>query len=107
MCYFYRKLKLKSCSSRLSSKLLGMFFGILIVIVPMLLFVFEDFVPDWHWPLLRRADMRELRRARTFWRKSARRSNPKQNPLVQTLLELSQRTCLPILSSDTVEKHEK
>ena len=47
--------------------------------------------------LLRRADMRELRRARTFWRKSARRNNPEhseQNPLVQTL-ELSQRTCLP------------
>ena len=78
--------------NRLSSKLVSMFFGI----VPM--FVLKDFVSDC---FVARADMRELRprRARTFWRKSARRSNPEQNPFVQTL-ELSQRTCLPILSSN-------
>ena len=50
--------------------------------------------------LLLRADMREFRRARTFWRisaVSARRSNPEQHPWLRTL-ELFQRTCLPILS---------
>ena len=75
----------------LSSKLVSMFFGI----VPMLNVRTQGFC----FGLLRRADMRELRHARTFWRKSARRSNPEQNPLVQTL-ELSQKTCLPILSSN-------
>ena len=46
---------------------------------------------------LLRADMREFRRACTFWCVSARRSNFEQNPWLRTL-GLSQRTCLPIFS---------
>ena len=65
--------------NRLSSKLVGMF----LEIVPM--FVAKDFVRRC---FIARADMREFRRARTFWRVSARRSNPEQNPLARTL-ELS------------------
>ena len=42
-------------------------------------------------------DMREFRRACTFWCVSARRSNLEQNPWLRAW-ELSQRTCLPIFS---------
>ena len=55
--------------NRLGSKLVMV--SMFLEIVPM--FVAKDFAR-------RRADMREFWRVRTFWRVSARRSNPEQNP---------------------------
>ena len=46
------------------------------------IFVAKDF---YRRHSIRRADMREFRRARTFLRVSERRSNAEQNPLVRTL----------------------